>query len=292
MRKMGNYVALNWATLLVAAICFVVGITVLVMGFKVLTKLRTPAPEVQTTKSVSFADDPVVSTPVMADNPYANVFREAAQAAINGTNPWDYLRKNWQKAKDFNGVEPALLNFIVYEAHRQIPDSSSVTLSIRDYSDENSVVMQYRDPKTDSILVTTGHDPEPALYATFEGKYDTMTYKLVCANGLVSKVEGKGKVTFFEDDYIIVDGDSFIKITGATVHQAKKFAGENDLPVRFVVEGKVNSKTPNTSRVEVYGDYRHFRNGIFDVVLQPGDILRRKDGKWLYIRMPRTPSAN
>lgn len=281
---MANYLALNYVPLLL-------GIIGLVLLFICIAKLRTPVPEIPTTKSVDFTNDSVVSTPVYADNPHFNVFYDAAQAAIfDGTNPWEYLRINWEKAKEFSGVEPALLNFIVSEARRQIPDSSSVTLSVRDYSNPNSIVMEYRDPKTNSVLVATGHDPEPALYATFAGKQDTVTYKLICANGLVRELGGE--VTSFDDDYIIKEGDSFIGITGSTVHQAKKFAEENDLPIRFVIQGKVNSKTPNTSRVKVYGDYRNFRNGIFDVVLQPEDLLRKKDGKWLYIRTSTSPALS
>lgn len=275
---MTNFITVNYGYLLIATI----GLILLGYGLK---NLKKPLPEIPTTKSANFADDSVVSTPIMANNPHANVFNDAAWDAIyKKTNPWEYLRDNWEKVENFGGnVEKAMLDFITNEAHRQIPDSSSVTLSLRDYSDQNSVIMEYRDPKTDSIMITTGHDPEPCLYGTFSNKKgESKTYKLICANGLVGELGGK--VTAFDQDYVIYDGDSFIKITGSTTNQAVKFAEENDLPVRFIIEGKVNSKTPDTTRVKVFSDYKNFRNGIFDVVLQPGDVLRKQDNKWMYIR--------
>lgn len=278
MKAMINFLALNWGWILLAMIAGTVTIFA-------ITKLQKPPMEKPGTKSANFDDDSVVSTPIMANNPHANVFKDAAWEAIyKKTNPWTYLRDNWEKVENFGGnVEKAMLDFITNEAHRQIPDSSSVTLSLRDYSGENSVIMEYRDPKTDSIMITTGHDPEPCLYGTFSNKKgESKTYKLICANGLVGDLGGK--VTAFDEDYVINDGDSFIKITGSTTHQAVKFAEENDLPVRFIVEGKVNSKTPDTTRVKVFSDYKNFRNGIFDVVLQPGNILRKQNNKWLYIR--------
>jgi hypothetical protein len=285
---MTEFLALNYGLLLLAVLGVALGAGIVYFA---ITKMRVPNPVVPTTKSANFADDPVASSPVMANNPHFNVFCDAAYAAIDyGTNPWVYLSENWEKAKEFKGVELALLDFITNEAHQKIPDSSFVTLSVRDYSDPNSIVMEYRDPATDSIMVTTGHDPEPALYATFANKKDTATFKLICANGLVRELGGK--ITGFDQDYVIGAGDSFIGITGATPFQASKFAEENDLPVRFVIEGKVNSKTPNTSKVEVFRDYRNFRNGVFDVVLQPGDLIRKKDSKWLYIRTSVLPAPS
>lgn len=249
-----------------------------------VTKLQKPVPEVPTTKSADFSADSIVSNPV-SSHQWVNVFREAAQAAIgkDKVNPWIYLTENWEKTKDFGGsVEMAMLDFITNEANRQIPDSSNVSLSIRDYSNQNSVIMEYRDPKTDSIMVTTGHDPEPCLYATFANKKgESKTFKLLCANGLVGELGGL--TTAFEDDHEIQSGESFIAITGSTPAQAVVFAEENNLPVRFILEGFVASKTPNFSKTKVYKDFAKRKKGIFDVVLQPGDILRKKNGKWLYI---------
>ena len=275
MKSMWNFLVLNYIWIILA----VIGLGLVIFA---ATKFRTPVAEIPTTKSANFSEDTVAGNPVMADNPYANIFFDAAQAAIyDGENPWIYLRENWEKAQDFKGVEPALVDFIKNQAHQEIPDSAVVSLSVRDYSDPNSIVMEYRDPATDSIMVTTGHDPEPALYATFAGKKDTATFKLICANGLVRELGGK--TTCFEQDHLIRFGESFISITGATVHQATKFAEENDLPVRFVLEGKVTAKTPNTSKVQVYADYRNYHTGIYDVVLQPGNILRKQNNKWLYV---------
>lgn len=275
---MANFLALNWGWILVALISGIIAIYA-------ITKFQKPIPEIATTPSANFAEDEIYGNPVIQDNPYANVFHEAADAAIyDGINPWIYLKEHWSLAgiKE-DGVRGALLDFITNFAKQQIPDSSEVSLSVRDYSNPNSIVMEYRDPRTDSIMVTTGHDPEPALYATFTGKNEAKTFKLICANGLVREI-GEGEIASFEDDYIIKLGDSFICVTGATPYQASKFAEEYDLPVRFVFEGKVNSKTPNTSRVKVYRDFQRFSKGVYDVVLQPGDILRKKNGKWFYVR--------
>ena len=275
---MTNFLALNYGWIILA----VVGIALVIYA---ATKIKVPEPVIPTTKSADFKNDSVVSNPVLPNNQWANVFRDAATAAITkGTNPWIYLQANWEKAKKMKTVELALLDFITNEANQQIPASSSVTLSIRDYSNENSIVMEYRDPATDSILVATGHDPEPALYGTYTGKNgESKTFKLVCANGVVRELGGK--TTTFNQDYVIKPGDTFIGITGSTPKQASLFAKENDLPVRFVVEGKINSKTPNTSRVKVFKNYENFKTGKYDVILQPGDILRKEDGKWLYIRV-------
>lgn len=275
MKKMNasNFIALNLGWLVLVLI----GLVVVVYA---LTKLQKPVPPVVTTQSANFATDPVVSTPVMANNPYVDIFRDAASAAINdGVNPWIYLQDNWSKAQEM-GVEQALLDFIVNQAHQQIPDSSMIALSIRDYSDPNSIVMEYRDPATDSIMVTTGHDPEPALYATFFNKKDSTTFKLICANGLVRELGGY--VFGYNQDYIIKPGDSFIAITGSTPIQAYEFGLKNSLPVRVILHNRVYSKTPNVTRKRVFADYKKI-NGIFDVVLQPGDILRKQDGKWLYV---------
>lgn len=273
MKKMGNFLFSNLGPLLLA----VIGLVFIYFAIKNFKKPE----EVITTKSANFADDPVVSTPVMAGNPHADIFREAAWAAINdGVNPWIYLEENWEKAQKM-GTEKALLDFIVSEAHKEIPFGSMVTLSIRDYSNPNSVVMEYRDPATDSVMITTGHDPEPTLYGTFYYKKDSVTFKLICANGLVKELGGK--TTSFDQDYIIKRGDSFIEITGCNTDQAKEFARKNSLKVRFVLEGKVYSETPKIPETKVYGDFKKVPGGIFDVVIQPGDILRKRDGEWLYI---------
>lgn len=249
----------------------------------VVTKFRIPDPVVPTTKSVNFSTDSVAGTPVMANNPWANVFHDAAVAAIEKqTNPWIYLHENWSKAKKFKDVESALLDFIQKEAGRTIPKNSTVSLSIRDYSSENSIVMEYRDPKKDSIMITTGHDPEPALYAKFSNKEgQSATFKLICANGLVRELNGVTK--FFNNDYLIKEGDKFIKITGSTPIQAYEFALKNNLPVQCVVNDTVISKTPEVTRKRVFADYKKY-SGIFNVVIQPGDILRKENGKYLYIK--------
>jgi len=275
MKKMANFLSLNYGWLILAA----AGLFLVVYS---VARLQKPIPLVPTTKSVNFTTDSIVSTPVMANNPWANVFHDAAVAAIEKkTNPWVYLSENWEKAKKFKGVEPALLDFIQKEAGRKIPENSTITLSIRDYSNENSVVMEYRDPVKDSVMVATGHDPEPALYATFANKTDSVTFKLICANGLVRELGGK--VTNFDQDYLIKEGDSFIGITGCTTQQASKFAGENNLPVRFILEGMVESKTPDFSKTKVFKDFAQKKSGIFDVVIQPGNVLRKENGKYLYI---------
>lgn len=275
---MTNFIAVNYGYLLIAAI----GLILLGYGLK---NLKKPLPEIPTTQSVNFNEDTIYSTPVMANNPHADIFREAASAAIlEGKNPWDYLKDEWEKTKDFNGsVEKALLDFITNEARQNIPDSAKVSLSIRDYSNPNSIVMEYRDPAKDSVMVATGHDPEPALYGTFYNKRESRTFKLLCANGMVREL-GKGEITSFEEDYEIKFGDSFIGITGSTPGQAAKFAEENNLPVRFIVAGFVTSKTPDFSKAKVYKDFAKEKKGIFDVIIQPGDILRKKEGKWLYIK--------
>lgn len=273
---MVNFLILNWLWLSLT----VVGALVIIYA---ISKFQTPEETVPATESANFATDLVVSTPVMQNNPHVDIFRDAANAAINeNINPWTYLDENWERSKELGNVEATLIDFITNEAHQQIPNSSNVTLSVRDYSNPNSIVMEYRDPQTDSIMVTTGHDPEPALYATFANKKDSITYKLICANGLVRELSGK--TTDFNQDYVIKKGDSFIGITGSTPAEANKFAEDNDLEVRFIVTGKVASKTPNTSKVKVFADYRRFKKGIFDVVLQPEDILRKQDGKWFYVK--------
>ena len=278
MKNMGNFLSLNWGWILM----------ILIFGtltIYAVTKLQKPIPEIPTTTSANFAEDEIYSNPVMRDNPYANVFNDAAQAAIyEGVNPWVYLKEHWSLAgikKD--GVRGALLDFITNDARQHIPDSSEVSLSVRDYSNPNSIVMEYRDPKTDSIMVTTGHDPEPALYATFTGKNEAKTFKLICANGLVREI-GEGEVYSFEEDYIIKEGESFIGITSATPLQAYEFGLKNNLPVRTIFHGNVCSKTPDVSRKRVYANWQK-NGGLFDVVIQPGNILRKKDGKWLYIRI-------
>jgi len=277
MKTMISFLTLNLGWILLATVgCILI--------YFAAINLKKPAPEIPATKSVNFSEDSVVSNPV-ATHPWVNVFKEAAYYAIyQEVNPWDYLKENWEKVANFNGsVEKAMLDFITNEAHRQIPDSSTVTLSIRDYEDENSVIMEYRDPKTDSIMVTTGHDPEICLYGTFANKKgESKTFKLICANGLVGELGGK--TTTFEEDYEIKFGDSFIGLTGSNSFQAASFAKENGLPVRFIVEGMIESKTPDMTRVKVFGDYKKFKKGIFDVVIQPGDILRKKEGRWLYIK--------
>lgn len=278
MKKMGNFLALNSGWILMAFVCGILTIYA-------ITKLQKPIPEIPTTSSANFAEDEIYGNPVMRDNPHANVFNDAAQATIyDGVNPWVYLKEHWSLAGvNKDGVRGALLDFITNEARQRIPDSSDVSLSLRDYSNPNSIVMEYRDPKTDSILVTTGHDPEPALYATFTGKNEAKTFKLICANGLVREI-GKGDITSFEEDYIVKEGESFIGITGATPLQAYEFGLKNNLSVRAIFHGRIYSKTPDVTRKRVYANWLK-GGGLFDVVLQTGDILRKKDGKWLYVRI-------
>jgi len=277
--KMVNFLSLNAGWILLA----LVGLGALIFS---ATKFRMPVPVVPTTKSANFATDSVVSTPVMANNQWANVFHDAAVTAIGPkkVNPWVYLHDHWSKAKEFHGVEPAMLDFIQKEAGRTIPENSIVSLSIRDYSNENSVVMEYRDPKKDSIMITTGHDPEPALYATFANKKgESKTYKLICANGLVREL-GYRKVISFNQDYVIKKGDNFIKITGSTPIQAYEFALKNNLIVQCVVNDTIVSKTPEATRRRVFADYKKYNNSIFNVVIKQNNILRKENGKYLYIK--------
>ncbi len=278
--KMTTFLITNWIWIAV----ILISVAAIVFA---ITKLQKPAleiPEIPTTKSADFSTDSIVSNPV-STHQWVNIFQEAAQAAIgkDKVNPWIHLAENWEKIKDFGGsVEKAMLDFIVNEAHQRIPDSATVTLSVREYSDPNSIVMEYRDPRTDSVMVTTGHDPEPALYATFTGKNDEVTYKLICANGLVRQI-GEGNVTGFENDYKIQPGDNFIRITGSTPVQAYGFALKNSLQVFARKGNTVYSKFPENTRRRVFSDWKK-TGGLFVVEIRPGDILRKKDGQWLYIK--------
>jgi hypothetical protein len=260
----------------------------LVLTGYAVSRLQKPVAEMPTTKSVDFLTDSVVATPVMGNNPHYNLFKEAAVAAVGNekTNPWVFLKKNWNKPDSFNGeVDLALIDFITKEAHRTIPDSTNnVKLSVRDYSKPNSVVMEYRDPGMDSVLITTGHISSPELFATFVNKKgEQKTFMLICSNGLVRDLGGD--IELYNQDHLILKGETFIGITGSTSRQALSFAEQNNLPVRFVVEGEVLSKTPNFSKVKIFKDFCDKKKGVFDVIIEPGNVLRKNDdGKWIYVR--------
>ncbi len=267
---MGNFISLNFGWILLMA----AGLAAIIVSAKNFKK--PPVTEV----SRNFQQNPV-----LRNNPYENVFRAAAFAAIHeDKNPWVYLQENWELARTKGSVKNGLIEFITKNAGQKIPEGTNdISLSVRDYSDKNSIVMEFRDPKDGVVKTASGHDPEPALYASFSNGNETRTYKLICANGLVEELGGVN--TSYKESYVVKQGDCVVSITGMTPKEASDFATTYKLPVRVTYKEYI-LQTPTKEKSRVFKKYQDLLNkgkkATFDVVIQPGNILEKENGIWQF----------
>jgi|GEM_PF-2705392 len=262
----------NWGTV----ICVLGAFTLLATGFALWKPVTAEVVAETPAENVNFATE----RPVF-EHSYVNVFRQAAIEAVNNqVNPWTYLEKNWKP-----DVKASLITFIQKDAGQRIPENTvSVNLTLRSYSDPNSIIMEYRN--SDGIIVTgKGNDPEPALYATFsDSTGEQKTYKLICANGLVQELGTYVHASPYAYEYVVKAGDCVTSITGMSPEEALLLAEKDDLTVRCIFTDPENPTKERSgfgkSRAFIYDTYLQNPGSIFDVMIQPGNIVRNNNGVW------------